>query len=321
MTTRPPVDALVIGAGVIGLATAITFAEAGHRVLVRTAEPLEQTTSAVAGALWGPWMAEPADRAMTWAAHTLTFLTDLAGRPGTGVRVATGTDVSNVEHEPPEWFSLLRGLRPCHGDELPPGYAHGNRYTAPLVDMPVHLRYLANRLHAAGGEIAVESVDTIEDAADLALLIINCAGLGARNLASDTQLYPVRGQHVVVTNPGITDFLEVDTADSPDLVAIYPHGDHVVLGGTAEPHRWDRTPDPVTAAAILKRCTALDPRLRDAEIIEHRVGLRPTRPQVRLELGQGPSGSIVVHNYGHGGAGVSLSWGCAAKAFTLVSQL
>jgi D-amino-acid oxidase len=52
----------------------------------------------------------------------------------------------------------------------------------------------------------------------------------------------------------------------------------------------------------------------------HRVGLRPARPGDRLEL-DAIGGTAVVHNYGHGGAGVTLSWGCAEAVRDLVAQL
>ena len=62
----------------------------------------------------------------------------------------------------------------------------------------------------------------------------------------------------------------------------------------------------------MERCALVAPRLKGARILGHRGGLRPVRPLVRLEterIGE----SRVVHNYGHGGAGVTLSWGCAAE--------
>jgi D-amino-acid oxidase len=311
-------DVVVLGAGVIGLTTAVTLAERGHRVLVRTAEPPGATTSAAAGALWGPWLAEPRDRVLAWAGHTLDVLTRLATQQGTGVRMTAGKDISASHHQPPSWFGLLPDVGPCALDELPAGYLHGVRYTAPLVDMPVHLSYLTRRLHAAGGSIEISPVATLQEAAALAPIVLNCAGMGARALASDDKLCPVRGQHLVTTNPGISQFTEVDTGDSPNLIAIYPHADHLVLGGTAEPGRWDREPSPQTAAAILTRCTGLEPRLRAAEIIEHRVGLRPTRNEVRLEERTSTGHVRLIHNYGHGGAGVSLAWGCANQVATLI---
>jgi D-amino-acid oxidase len=186
--------------------------------------------------------------------------------------------------------------------------------------MPTYLAWLTRRLDSAGGEIEVEHVDSLQEAVQLAPRIINCTGLGARTLVDDMDVYPIRGQHVVVRNPGLTDFLEVDNGDSTDLIAIYPHGDHAILGGTAEPHAWSRTPDQVTTTNILQRCARVEPRLEDAEVLDAFVGLRPTRSPIRLAAESGPDGPVVVHNYGHGGAGVSLSWGCAAVAAQLAGH-
>lgn len=306
------------GAGVIGLSTAVALAEAGYPVVVRTAEPSESTTSAVAGALWGPWLVEPRHRALRWAEYTLTTLRDLAAHRDTGVRLASGIEVSDMSHDPPDWAYLLPDRRTCTPDELPAGYTHGTRCTVPLVDMPTYLNYLTHRLMAAGGTIQIETVASLDDLAHRSPLTVNCAGLGAHTLVPDHDVHPVRGHHVLVTNPGLTDFIEVDTGDSSDLIAIYPHPGHVVLGGTAEARRWDREPDPLTGHAILERCIRLEPRLADAQVIDHLVGLRPTRPHVRVDLHHHPSGATIAHNYGHGGAGVSLSWGCAREIIDLI---
>ncbi|MGH3898178.1 MAG: FAD-dependent oxidoreductase [Pseudonocardiaceae bacterium] len=275
MVTLPPV--LVIGAGVIGLSTAVTLAEAGYPVVVRTAEPSEATTSAVAGALWGPWLVKPRHRVLRWAEHTLTTLCNLAAHRDTGVRLAAGIDASDVPHDPPDWAHLLPDRRPCTREEIPAGYGYGTRCTVPLVDMPT---YLTERLTVAGGAIQIKSIESLDDVAHSWPLIVNCTGLGAHALVPDHQVHPVRGHHVIVSNPGLTDFIETDTGDSPDLIAIYPHPGHVVLGGTAEVGKWDRTPNPAIGQAILERCTRLESRLADAQVIDHLVGLRhpPPRP-------------------------------------------
>ncbi|MFM7282729.1 MAG: FAD-dependent oxidoreductase [Planctomycetia bacterium] len=64
--------------------------------------------------------------------------------------------------------------------------------------------------------------------------------------------------------------------------------------------------------SIIERCARLEPGLRDATVLGTSVGLRPARSAVRLEPESSPAGRI-VHNYGHGGAGVTLSWGCAQE--------
>jgi D-amino-acid oxidase len=309
-------EAIVIGAGVSGLTTAICLAEVGVRVTIWTAEPTEATTSMAAGAMWGPYHVEPFDLVAAWGATTLDTLRRLAAESGTGVRLVSGIEAARDEVDPPAWGDQLDGFRMCERTELPPGFATGWRYTAPLIDMPTYLTYLRQRLADSGGQIRARRVAALTEAVGETDVVVNCAGIGARGLVPDPDLFPIRGQLVVVENPGITEFFSEDTGSSPDLLHYYPHGETVVLGGTAQPDSWNSEPDPETAAAIVRRCVEVEPRLRNARIIAHRVGLRPTRAQVRVDS-QDLDGTRIIHNYGHGGAGVTLSWGCAINATTL----
>jgi len=314
--TGPDVDALVVGAGVSGLTTAVSLAEAGLRVRISTAEPPEATTSIAAGAMWGPYLVEPVDRVAVWSRHTLGILRKLAAQPDSGVRLVAGIEASRAPTVPPDWGDQLDGFRMCESAELPDGFATGWRFIAPVVDMPVYLAYLRERFVASGGVIEIRRLTTLAEA--VAPVVVNCSGIGARDLVPDPQVFPIRGQLVVVENPGITEFFSEDTGLSPDLLHFYPQGDSVVLGGQAAPDEWSLEPDVDLAEAIVTRCAAVEPRLRAAQVIGHRVGLRPTRPEVRLEA-ERVAGRLVIHNYGHGGTGVTLSWGCAAEIATLAA--
>ena len=66
MVTRPVSDALIIGAGVSGLTTAVCFAEAGLATRVIAEHLPLQTTSAAAAASWGPYMVTD-PRALRWS--------------------------------------------------------------------------------------------------------------------------------------------------------------------------------------------------------------------------------------------------------------
>jgi D-amino-acid oxidase len=324
--TRP--DVLVVGAGVSGLTTAVCLAEAGHRVEIRADRLPPDTTSAVAGAIWGPHLAETGERPARWRGATLAALRELAAGPdahAAGVRIASGIQVFRGAPAPPEWLAELGGYRPCQPNELPPGFSSGWRYAAPLTHMPTYLGYLRARFGRAGGRLAVGGVTSLAGAAREAgaRAVVNCSGAHARQLAGDPAVTPVRGQAVVAANPGLTEFLIAPSDALAELAYVFPHGDTVILGGSEGPGDWNLEPDPAIAERIVRDCAALEPRLRGARVLAHRVGLRPVRPAVRLEAepaGPGHGGGpLIVHNYGHGGAGITLSWGCAREAASLAA--
>ena len=308
-------DVVVIGAGVSGLTTGICLAEAGHAVTIRTAALPEQTTSVAAGALWGPVFVGPRERALAWAGHSLTVLTELAAEAGTGVQLATGKEVTRTEPDLPFWSSLLPGLRRCEPSELGPGFSGGWHYTAPLATMPVYLGYLRSRYERAGGKLELAEVTTV----NVAPVVVNCSGIGARALVPDPAVYPVRGQVVITENPGIEEFFISRDETPPTTVYMFPHGDTILLGGTVEEGDWNLTPNPLIAERIVANAAVIDPRLGAARILAHRAGLRPRRPEVRLES-ERIGDTLVWHNYGHGGAGISLSWGCAAEIASRISD-
>ncbi|WP_431775458.1 FAD-dependent oxidoreductase [Streptomyces cucumeris] len=309
---------VVVGAGVTGLTTAVVLAESGVSVHV-IAEQVPGVTSLAAGAMWGPYLVEPKDKVDQWGQRSLEIFRELAQDPATGVRLTRGIEASRTAETPPDWATTLPGFRPCEPTELPPGCTAGYRFTVPLVDMPTYLDYLLRRLHVAGGTVERRRLASLADAGP-AHVIVNCTGLGARELVPDPELRPIRGQHVVVTNPGLTEFFSEDTGLSPDLLCFYPHGDTVVLGGTAIDGEGGLTADDDAAAGIIARCAEVEPRLAEARVLEHRIGARPTRATVRVETERQEDGTEVVHNYGHGGAGVTLSWGCAEEIRELLTS-
>jgi D-amino-acid oxidase len=307
---RQHVDALVVGAGVVGLTTAISLAEAGLVTRVLAADPPERTTSYVAGAIWGPVRTSTAGPALEWARVGLAVLSELAADPRAAIRQVSGIMVEATPRPGPDWLPILPDQRPLTAAELPRGFGCGWRYTAPVVSMPAYLAYLAERYQRAGGSITLGPVSSLR--ALQAPLIVNCTGTGARDLVPDPLVVPVRGQVVVVANPGLTEFYRAPS-DGPESVYAFPHEDVVVLGGTADEGAWDLTPDRDVTERILRDCAVACPRLKGAPIIAVRVGLRPYRPEPRLEAEDLAGGRVLWHNYGHGGAGVTLSWGCARE--------
>jgi D-amino-acid oxidase len=290
---------VVVGAGVVGLTTAVCLRSLGVEADVVARDAPEATTSAVAAALWYPYRALPADRVTAWSAATYAELSRLAGRAG--VRMLAGTEVLDPGTPDPWWRDAVPDLRRTGA---------GLRFMAPVVDMSVHLPWLAERLRALGGSVERRAIGSLDELHTDA--VVNCAGLGARELAGDGTLTAVRGQIVRVAAPAVTEWL-VDQRDPERLVYVVPRERDVVLGGTAQEGDEDPEPDPATTEAIRARCAEMVPAVRGAPIVSVAVGLRPARPSVRLEAEE-----RVVHCYGHGGAGVTLAWGCAVEVAALL---
>src|SRR5262245_48427869 len=325
MATHPGRNVLIIGAGVSGLSTAVCLAEAGYPVRVLAELPPEWTTSSRAGASWGPYMMSHA-KALGWCHESFRILVELAGVRRSGIHMGRGIEAAFTEVDPPGWALEVPTFQMCRPDELPPGYATGWRYTLPLADMTRYLSYLAERLRAAGGSIERRRLAALSDVYGSAAVIVNCSGLGARELAGDGELVPIRGQLLVLKNPGVDWFFqefedEVEGEPEPEEVTYFlPHGAVVVLGGCLHIGQEDLEPDEGIRDRIRARCAAVEPRLAHAEFLADRVGVRPMRPQVRVEA-EDVDGQQIVHNYGHGGAGLTLSWGCANEVRRLVDEM
>ncbi|MEA2246172.1 MAG: D-amino-acid oxidase, partial [Solirubrobacteraceae bacterium] len=215
---------LVVGAGVIGLTSAIRLREAGMDAHVVAREPPEQTTSAVAAALWYPYRAFPVERVAAWAADGFRALAELARVEGSGVRMRWGTELVLEVAEDPWWRPAVPSFRRT---------GEGYRLETPVADMSVHLPWLVRRLRDLGGSVEVEAVESLDAALRRAPVVVNAAGLGARELAGDRVLVPVRGQVVHVECPGVDEWF-LDQSDPHRLVYVVPRERDVVLGGTAE---------------------------------------------------------------------------------------
>ncbi len=309
----------VVGAGVVGLTSALCLAQAGHQVEVVAATTGNGTTSSVAAALWYPYRAYPRAEVTRWSATTYQVLRGLTADPSSGVRMRSGRELFRQRTSDPWWRDAVPELGRVAVERLPPGYVDGYELRVPVVDMAVHLPWLLGKLAAVGVVLRVGQVDDLAAAFEGVDAVVNCTGLASRRLLHDETLTPVRGQVVVVAQFGLSEWF-LDQNDPRQLVYVVPRNDTVLLGGTAEEGDEGLDVQPATSAAILERCTELVPALGQARILSHRVGLRPGRPSVRLETEVTDHGPV-VHCYGHGGAGVTLSYGCAEDVAALVSGL
>jgi D-amino-acid oxidase len=295
------------------------FAERGYRTAIFAKETGRQTTSSVAAAVWFPYHVEPAERVIPLALETYQVLVDLARFPESGVSMIESRQFLRTgEIEIPDWaIPLGASVIPSEVEGSLESFASGFSLRVPLTDTTIYLDYLAVRFRKAAGEVhANVRFKKLEDVDRKFDLVINCAGIGARELVQDADLEPHRGQVAIV--PKIENLYAAIVCDDEPLMYAIPRTNDCVFGGTNELSD-NLAADPATTSRIVAECSRVL-KIDKPSILAERVGLRPFRKSgVRLERDQLRDGRTVIHNYGHGGAGFTLSWGCAREVLELAT--
>jgi D-amino-acid oxidase len=305
----------IVGSGVIGLTTGIALQEAGHEVHIYSKDELMKTTSAVGGAIWMPFHVEPVAEVNRWSRISYDVFEAMSGDASTGVHMV---DFLVLYNEPdfPNWTAAMPDgrMRRATASELPPGYGHGFIAQVPMIETPVYLPYLEKNFLENGGGIILREVTDLAELAAEADWLVNCTGLAAGKLTGDKDVFPIRGQILKLENrPGLR-YLSDD--EGPNALAyVFPRKDCTVLGGTADVNNDDESPNEKDTVEILRRCSNLLPALVSAVVKSVAVGLRPGRKTIRLER---ESSTNILHNYGHGGGGYTVSWGCAREVVALL---
>jgi D-amino-acid oxidase len=325
MIERMPQRVTVVGAGVIGLTCAVRLAEAGLDVDVLARDLPLETSSAAGGALWLPATAD--ERELTWARASLDELLAVEGR-ASGVRTAPGHLLGELPGggpregrlhadtaDPPAWAERFRAVVRLEEESAPAvGRPVGWRGMLPVADPRRYLPWLNDRLVAAGGTVTRLALPALPGRG----IVVDATGVAARALAADPRVRSVRTQVAHVENPGLDAWWRDLTGD----LLVLPHGDVAVVEGGGEDGEWNSAPDDAAARRLVERAGEVVPRLRGARLVGVRVGLRPGRPAVRLEAERRATDDdadhVVVHCYGHGSRGFTLSWGCADEVTRLV---
>jgi len=302
----------IIGAGVSGLTCGVLFSERGFHTEILAEQTGQQTTSGAAAALWFPYDAEPAAKVIPWALATYKVLVDLTTDQSSGVSMIELRQYCRTgEIEIPEWTSVISSEVERSLDLTGSAFSSGFSLRVPLMDTTIYLDYLVNRFQRAGGQIkGAVRFERLDDVDPKFEVVVNCAGVGARQLAHDSDLEPHRGQVAIV--PKIDTLNCAIVCDDAPLMYAIPRTNDCVFGGTNDVND-SLTSDPNTTKAIVAECSRLL-EIDSPRVLRERVGLRPFRKSgVRLETQNLGDGRTAIHNYGHGGSGFTLSWGCAEE--------
>ena len=240
------------------------------------------------------------------------------GDSSSGVKVYPMIEYfDDQDHDANVWYNtLMPDYRVIPASKLPPGVTLGIQYTALAMNPLILLPWLKRKLVGKGIRFIRREVKSIDEAREVtkARVIVNASGVGAKLLAGDNAVTPVRGQTMFVK----TDFDKLVMREGSEYTYVIPRAGSggVVMGGIKS-DRLDTEVDIGLKSDILMRVNRITNRAfenLDLSAVVDIVGFRPGRATgLRVER-EGD----VVHAYGAEGAGYIYSFGVAERVQMLI---
>lgn len=310
----------VIGAGLSGLTTAVTLSLRGHSVVLSALDMPAASASMIAGAIWHPFFQEPDEDYLRRASETYSTLARFATDADSGVMRRVLTEFYSTDLDALWWSPAVPCVRRISASDIQAPYRCAYEVPVFVADTPRYLAYLSNLFLGLGGRIERQYVQALHDAGASGFdAVVNCSGYGAFALCNDRTMDIVRGVVVEVEKPLDFSGCFIDDSVAHRPTYVIERETDCILGGTAEPGLTGTLVDPFVVDDIVARCSRLAPRIAGARIKRWSVGFRPRRKRVRLEADA--TFPRLFHNYGHGGSGFTLSWGCASELSTLLDLM
>ncbi|XP_057295717.1 D-aspartate oxidase-like [Hydractinia symbiolongicarpus] len=327
----------IIGAGIIGVSTAYrlktTFPDLDVTVISKDFSP--NTVSDVAAGFWEPFCfgKTPLDNVMKWSKETydlvIETIRDDPDSAKCGFSRCHGYNLSeNNSIEIPSWTKIVHDFKVMFEEDLKgfPEFANsGFSFTTVFIEPLKYIPWLSKGFEKLGGRFVRQTVTSLGEVCNTYDVIVNCTGFGSKTLLDDNLMYPIKGQVMRVKAPWVKEFVIYETHDRVSYVL--PNQDWVILGGT----KYENNPNTDVwigdKAAIINGVLELCPSLKHATHLSDWAASRPCRSSMRVEkedllvpAKDGARTVKVVHNYGHGGSGVTVHWGCAGEAVQLITQ-
>ena len=308
----------IAGSGISGLSCAWMLADKGYRVHILAKSFSPDIVSNRAAAFWFPYHIRNDKRGIRWCREAYTYFEQFALNKDTGISMKTLIKVSRkgVEEKKKEWIEFMPAgsFRVMNEDETDDSIHTAYEIKVPLIETQVFLPWLMHQLKEKDVLIEQKEINDLNEEAKNFDVLINCTGLGARVLCNDENVYPVRGQVALIeTDEHFNIYL-----DNERPLYIVPRRDAMIIGGTYEEHVYDEATEPETIERLLANAYNVFPQLKKHGVKGSWAGLRPFRKDVRVEH---EPGTNIIHNYGHGGSGFTLSFGCAGEVAVLTENL
>ncbi|MEP7142087.1 MAG: FAD-dependent oxidoreductase [Ferruginibacter sp.] len=301
-------DIIIIGAGISGMSTAYLLTGKGHRITICAAAFSPDITSSRAAAFWFPYHVRNDKRGISWCNTSYQYYKSFAEQPETGISLRQLKKVlrTGQTDEEPIWVDFMPegSFRVVSDEELEPGISQAFDITVPLIETQIFLPWLQQQLLKKGVVFIRKEIHDLDELSAQYDVVINCSALGSRKLCNDESLIPVRGQVALLEPiPGMPIYL-----DNEKPLYVVPRKDAIIVGGTYEPGIETELTEPSTIEQLLNNAYEVFPELKKQRVIGSWAGLRPYRAEVRVEK---ETGKNIIHNYGHGGSGFTLAFGCA----------
>ena len=270
---------LVVGGGVSGLSTGIRLLEDGWIVNLWSSKFSPNTTSDVAAALWYPFLSAPVEKTNLWGSKTYDVLKEFSTNPDAGISMTQTYEYFREIQEDPSWKDSVDNFKRLT-DDLPSIYIECFSFIPPIIEMSIYLKWLTKKYNDLGGSLEQKTISNFLELPSNFDVVVNCTGLEAGELTGDKEVYPIRGQILRVKTDISVMHLDQQI---PTLAYIVPRSNDMILGGVAQQDNWSLSPTDKDRNFILKKCSQIIPELKDVEIIEELVGLRPGRTSVKLD--------------------------------------
>ena len=333
----------VLGGGVVGLSTALVLETLGHetRLVTERVAYLDGTDHSGVATNYAAASVYPAYVEADASHETLLRRAVSTFEPFAEVESLPLCEVPHYqlsESGDPSPSPALSGVRSLadHGDTPPsrPGETVAgfvaDRY---LVDMPSYVPLLVAAYRGLGGTISRRQVtrDDIPASAD-GEYVVNCTGYGSRRLFDDESMVALKGHilEVGAPDPPVEFSYNYAAAEYDEGVYMYPRGDRLLFGGShlagqVVDGEWvGETPDrsvTLDGEQLPERVWTVNRAITGRELTEADVTVRwGYRPYQRAGLRIEREGDV-LHNYGHGGGGVALSWWSALELAGLVCDV
>ncbi|KAJ5047831.1 hypothetical protein NUH16_006328 [Penicillium rubens] len=319
-------EVAIIGAGVIGLLSALTLTDSGYRVTIIArdlpGDESQDWASPWAGAAIFP---HPDTKGHLLQVESFKYFWALAHRdPTSGIQVIKATEYyDDRDDDSTIWYkSLVPQYRRIPTNDLPDGVKMGFTFKTMTVNPAIFLPWTKKELEGRGVRFIRKEIKGIEEAKHITGcgMVVHAPGLGASELANDNDVVAVRGQTMFVE----TDFDELIMLQGSQYTYIIPrmYTGGAIIGGVSQEGNLDRGVDESLRSNILSRVRNLSKRRLDSVDLEKCstrdiVAFRPARKGgYRLETEE-----TVVHAYGFGSLGYTYGYGAALKVRELIESV